>query len=270
MHRILLPWILDVSQAINNLEHRAVAGASLRDIWYAMFNAKNQLDALFNQSVYSPHLKVSRTEANTLSSVLEKFIASSDGDATLSEFDSWEIRQKREKFLSVFKAELSLLPAFLVSEKEGYELAVLTEAGVKLFPQSMAAKAPEALADAIEAGKALAYELPTASGFHIFRVTEAVLKRYWDHVSGGTARPSPETIGVFANHLETGKLGDRKIWESLKQIAKLHRNPIIHPEAVLTVEEAIETLGIARSIIGAMLRALPDVRPTTSIPPPAP
>ena len=37
-----------------------------------------------------------------------------------------------------------------------------------------------------------------------------------------------------------------------------------HPEVILTVEEAIETLGISRSVIGAMLRTLPDVPPTTS------
>lgn len=158
------------------------------------------------------------------------------------------------------------MPSFLVLGKESYDTNSLIDEGFRLFPSALTDKAPEALLDAMEAGRALAFELATACGFHIFRVTEAVLKRYWDHESGGITRPKLETIGNYAAEMDNKGYGDQKVREALKQMAKLHRNPLIHPEVILTVDEAVETLGIARSVIGAMLRALPDVQPTTSSP----
>ena len=44
---------------------------------------------------------------------------------------------------------------------------------------------------------------------------------------------------------------------------KLHRNPLIHPEVILTVEEAIGIIGMARGVIAMMLQAMPDVPTTT-------
>jgi hypothetical protein len=95
---------------------------------------------------------------------------------------------------------------------------------------------------------------------------ESVFRVYWDKVSNGADRPKLETIGNVASELEKNNFGDAKVWESLKQMAKLHRNPLIHPEAILTIEEAIGIIGIARSVIGAMLAALPDIVPTTATP----
>jgi len=48
-------------------------------------------------------------------------------------------------------------------------------------------------------------------------------------------------------------------------MTRLHRNPLVHPEAILTVEEAIGIIGIARSVIGSILVVLPDVPPTNSL-----
>jgi hypothetical protein len=187
-------------------------------------------------------------------------------DVKVSSLDVWALGFDRDQFKTVFLSELSTLPSFLVAGKESYDTNLLIDEGFRLFPQSLPLKAPEAVHDAMESGKTIAFELATAAGFHIFRVVEAVLKRYWDHVSSGAPRPKLQTIGNFATEMEKSKFGDQKVVESLKQLAKLHRNPLIHPEAVLTVEESIETLGIARSVVGAMLRSLPDVPPTTTTP----
>ena len=59
------------------------------------------------------------------------------------------------------------------------------------------------------------------------------------------------------------------LFTNRKQMTKLHRNPLIHPEVILTVDEAIGIIGMARSVIGAMLQVLPDEPPTTGAPPSA-
>lgn len=123
---------------------------------------------------------------------------------------------------------------------------------------------PEALFDCREAGRCLAYELATACGFHIFRALEAVLRKYYLQVSASKAPPKVRNIGVYLNAMKQAKVGDEKIRFALKQLTDLYRNPLIHPEAVLTQEEAIGIFGLARSSIGGMLAALPVVPPTTS------
>lgn len=264
-----LPWILQVMSSIDRLE-QVQAGLKKQDAWFPCFDAKHNIDLLFKQSIYASYLKISREKASNLLENLERICSDAykegEENAELSDLEAWEIRNGRTQFREVFLSELSVLPSFLVMGKEGYDTNTLIDEGYKLFPSAALTKCPEAEMDMKEAGKALAFELATACGFHIFRATEAVLKCYWDHISGGQARPKLETIGSYATELENNKLGDQKIWETLKQLATLHRNPVIHPRAVLTVEEAIDILGIARSVMSAMLRVMPDILPTTSNP----
>jgi hypothetical protein len=265
--RISLPWFLNVVSAIEGLD--VIKGAETPN-WLALFTATYQLELLFNDSIYAPYLKVSKEKAITLHATISSYMNEDKFfEKQFSENDIWLIISQRDNFRLVFLSEISTLPAFLVGRKESYETNSLIDNGVQLFPSSLPQKVPDAIADAKEVGKALAFELATACGFHIFRVVESVLRRYWDVVSKNADRPRLETIGNYAAEMEKKSFGDSKIIESLRQMAKLHRNPLIHPEVILSVEEAIETLGIARSIIGAMLRTLPDISPTTNLVVPA-
>ena len=63
--------------------------------------------------------------------------------------------------------------------------------------------------------------------------------------------------------MQQAKVGDEKILSVVGQLSKLHRNPLIHPDVVLTMDEAISILGMARSAITAMIGQLPDRPPTT-------
>jgi hypothetical protein len=239
------------------------ATSKLQDIWFSLFNAKNYLEQVFGQSIYTPYLRASREKAVALHATLERILARNQ-EELVGEYDAWFLNFQKSEFRIVFLSDVNTVPSFLVVGKEGHDTNILSEEGFRLFPASMGSKVPETLADAKEVGKALAYELATACGFHVFRVTESVIKCYWDHVSKGASRPNLETIGTYASELEKQNYGDAKVYETLKQMAKLHRNPLIHPEVILTVEEAVETLGIARSVIGTMLRTLPDAPLTTS------
>ena len=261
--KISIPWMLETTASIDELttlgpheKYGAVYGPAIR--------ARSKLEVLFGQSVYSPYLRASRAKGDALYLAI--------GALTSDDKHDWEAEIKghapailnaAKEFKLVFTSEISTLPAYLVTPKDAYDVSMLIERGDHLFPPNLLLKAPEAAFDAGEVGKALAFELPTAAGFHVFRVMECVLKRYWDTISGGDPRPSPETIGKIAADMINKNLGDEKILESLKQIAKLHRNPCIH-EVRLTSEEAVSILGIARSVISAMLAALPDAPlPTT-------
>ena len=89
-----------------------------------------------------------------------------------------------------------------------------------------------------EAGKSLAFELPTAAGFHIFRATESVLRRYYDHVTSGKVPPKVRSIAIYVRQLRIAKCAEEIILATLEQMAKLHRNPLIHPEVALTTRRS--------------------------------
>lgn len=118
--------------------------------------------------------------------------------------------------------------------------------------------------DIREAGKALAYDLPTDCGYHVFRATESVLRRYYATVSGNAPKPKVRSVGVYVAFLRQRKSGDEKVLMPLDQMAKLHRNPLIHPEVALSMDEALAILGIARSAVTAMLLAIVAEPATTN------
>jgi hypothetical protein len=163
-------------------------------------------------------------------------------------------------------AEIGVLPSLFVTQKRGFHIITLLDQGEKLFPDDLHQKAPEAIFDIKQAAMSLAYELATAAGFHAFRATESVLRRYYTHVSGGQPLPKVRNIGVYIRGLRKANCGDETILASLEQLAKLHANPVIHPEAVLTIEEAISTVGMSRSVVAAMLKELPILPPTITTP----
>lgn len=73
----------------------------------------------------------------------------------------------------LLKNELAIQPAYLVTPKGAYDADILTLAPQYVFPPDLLQKAEY---DITECAKALVFELPTACGFHLMRVFEAVLK----------------------------------------------------------------------------------------------
>jgi hypothetical protein len=93
-----------------------------------------------------------------------------------------------------------------------------------------------------------------------------VLRKYHANVTGGMSPPKVRNMGVYIKSLEKLGRGDPKVIAALTQMKDLHRNPVSHPEAVLTEEEALGIFGIARSAMGPMLAVLQVPALTTSAP----
>jgi hypothetical protein len=144
-----------------------------------------------------------------------------------------------------------------VSPKGGFETSALVEAGLLLFSSPLAAKVPDAVGDIMAATRCIAFELPTAAGFHLHRAHEAVLRVYWDNVTGGKPRPRQQNMGVYLNQLEKLGKGKKAVRSHLQSIKDFHRNPLMHPEQSLDIEQALDLLAAIRSSIGYMLQAIP-------------
>ncbi len=170
MIRIAMPWIIDAADNFARLN--AVNENAEKITLFVEFSAaKNTLDQLYVHSIYRPYLRVSLQQANALAERLQGFLdqLKDNWDGDIETWRVSDIRAEAAAFSQIFKSELGTLPSFLVLPKGSYDVGMLTEAGETLFPGDTGVKVPETLSDMRDAAKALAFELPTACGFHTFR-----------------------------------------------------------------------------------------------------
>lgn len=121
--------------------------------------------------------------------------------------------------------------------------------------------------DLQQATKCIAFEVSTAAGFHLHRANEAVLRKYWDAVTNGATRPATRNMGDYLAAMDKKKVGDEKVKAALRHLKDFHRNPLIHPEDVLTADEAIALMNGVHTVMVQMLRDIPLFAPQPAQPP---
>lgn len=270
MIRISLPFLFRLANELEPLASLPDETVSYGNVFVALISAQEAIEGLMSGSVYAAYLRSSRELAEKLLYAIRQNTSSTDWEREISAYELWHIKNTYSQYKIALLSELGSLNSYFVTQKGAFDTFTLLFGGERLFHQDLGAKVPEAIFDAQEAAKCLAYEVPTASAFHTFRATESVLRRYYSHVTGGKAPPKVRNLGVYINALTQSGKGDPKILAALKQIVDLHRNPLIHPEAAIAVDEALTIFGIANSAISAMLVSLPTQPPTTSSPQLAP
>jgi len=236
------------------------ADTHLAGAGYTLSNTRSWLEVLRDDQALGPALRTSKAPLNALIQRIDAILMrSEDGQLTFS--DVSDLLGDFNRYEAVLTSELAVADAYFVLEKKPYNTLTLVTDGPSLFPPSLPLKVPEAWRDMLDAGKCLAFEVPTAAAFHIHRATEAVLRRYWTAVTGNATKPKLRTIGVYLAAMKQHGLGDSKVRAALTQMNELHRNPTIHPGDVLDTEGAIALIGIANSVVAAMLKEIPNIEP---------
>jgi hypothetical protein len=179
------------------------------------------------------------------------------------------VRHDANQFETLLAAELSVADLYAITKKRGFDTTALAERGAEIFPADLITKVTEATYDAAQAGRCLAFELPNAAAFHLYRILELVLRRYYDKVTNNKARPEKRNIGAYIDAMKGAGFKDQKVFSALAGLKNFHRNPVMHPdEALETIDDAIALFGAINSVIIYMLKALPP-EPLTLTPPPS-
>jgi len=97
-----------------------------------------------------------------------------------------------------------------------------------------------------ESGRCLAFERYTAAAFHILRAVEAEVRDYVCLLTH--AEPKRRDFAALIEVLSEHRADD-KLLATLKDIRRLDRNPLAHPEAWLDLDEAIGTFNTARTAL---------------------
>jgi hypothetical protein len=259
--------LYQLATQLTPLKSLPLVGAEItKDHAFTLFNALYWLNDFFIDNNALP-LDLSGDAAMRLKNILE-IVSNKLWNDSSEEVEDWEARNIRNHLSNletVMSLELQRHQTYLVSQIGGYSMPLLTtKAEVNILEETRNVINEQALLDFREAGRCLAFELPTAAGFHAMRSTESVLRQYYelvfnkrtDRIEWGTCTYNLKSEGV-----------NPKVVQILDQMRDLHRNPLMHPQDFLTMKEAIGLFDIAKSAIGALaeeIRIIEDAKSEAS------
>lgn len=178
---------------------------------------------------------------------------------------SW-LRSVIENFEMVFSDEMREAATYRVPRKGIYDTPKLIDAADETFPPEVLAVLPQKTRDDwCAAGRCLAFNLLSASGFHVTRAVEGTLEAYYQVFSGkpgALKRSWSDYIKALQALDDTAPHGrpSAKTLAELDQMRTDYRNPIAHPRVVLTESDARMLYANGESVIIAMAQELRDVQ----------
>jgi len=250
--------------AIHPLTELNASPTPLKDILWTLYSAKMQVRAILNGAVPLP---VSTGAASALFWAIDAIVPDDFSKVDMERqitYELFQIKQAATSFETVFSAELQNANTYSVLQKGIYSTADLIQRAENALGEALTTISDDAKRDFSAAGRCLAFELPTASAFHTMRSTEAVLRQYHRLILKlPTTTKSPE-MAQCVNELRA-KGEEPKLMDILDHIRDLHRNTIMHPEAFLTMPEALRLFDIAKSAINAMAERVQAFPAATSL-----
>lgn len=231
------------------------ADTTYKERFYELWFARKAVTEMLTEF---PELTICRNAATELVQAINDIVPQDWPTATKQDMEAkfdykhYAIRSGKEKFENVLSAELSSLDTYLLTQQGIYNTAYLVEKSEMSFSEdTRAIISAEAKKDFRQGGRCLAFELPTASGYHTLRATESVLRQYHCLVMalpGGSK--SPEMAQCINELKKKGE--DAKVLSILDSIRDLHRNPQMHPDVFLSMDEAAALFDITKSAINTM------------------
>jgi hypothetical protein len=132
------------------------------------------------------------------------------------------------------------------------------------IPYALRAAVPEkAKKDLAESGRCLAFQLPTAAPFHMWRALETVMDAYYKALTKKSFEENKimRNWAAYIEALENAH-ADKKITKFLDHIRSEYRNPVSHPSETLEPDDAFNLFGTGLSAIGQTCKAIIALGPT--------
>ncbi len=216
----------------------------------------------------------SKAEAIGLAATLKE----KTGSDFLKENGTKELDQKEgliltiQHFTNSLFFDLNLAESYMITQKRDRNMSILIYSAEQALSRRTIEQLSEScLKDIKEAGRCLAFDLPTACGFHIFRALETVVLMYFPVLYIPYPDEKRRNLGTYILLLRgANQYGNKdaqknlicregalkvnnKITGMLTHLKDVYRNPLIHPEVTLTDDEAVSTFQFAISAIDVMV-----------------
>ena len=178
---------------------------------------------------------------------------------------SWQwqwLKTSLNEFETVFAEEMKETATYFVPRRGIYWTPALVDTADEAFPKELLGHIPQKTRDDWKsAGRCLAFNLLSASGFHAARAVEGTLEAYYQLFSG---RPG-KTLNTWHDYTTAlEKIAEKnptpapdpKTLKELDQMRTDYRNPIMHPRVVLTEPDARMLFANGESLIIAMAQEI--------------
>ena len=167
------------------------------------------------------------------------------------------LKDKLLQFSGVLRADLGDAWFLMLEDKGVYSAGKLIEhADAALSPEVRATLPEMALYDLKESGRCLACDCFTASGFHVLRAVESVMRHYIVKAQGELPQDRLDWFGHITAITKCG--GTRSVTDLLMSIRKNHRNPLIHAEDKL--EETYDAGGLFSMCVTAIDLMITEIK----------
>jgi hypothetical protein len=171
------------------------------------------------------------------------FDASKPDDWKLSLPDLMGIRETCKAFDVALSIQFDHLDTYRVMPKGTHDTRKLIEHPEMAFEGLWGHMRPLAQEDWASGSRCLAFDLPTACGFHVIRSMEATVVQYLDLKK----IPHPKRdLGEYVRLMRSAGVPDDAT-DIVEQIRKHHRNPLMHPDDVLDVSEAMAIFDLTKT-----------------------
>lgn len=256
--------------------------STLNSVFIPIFTCQNLIGNLLSGQIIDLGVARGPAEevANAINNIESRHFKDANGefafpkDADNKFLEHWMLnilKKSIEKFEHVLATESKTKATYYATKIGIFDTEDLVERASNAFFESIRLHIPlQALAEYVSAGRALAFDLPTASAFHVGRAVEIVLKEYRDFF---VPTNSGRTMGAMINALRVyAKIGhtkspDERIIRQLDQVRDMDRNRIMHPVDTLDSASSLVYFMNGISAISAMVTDLIRLKASQSLVP---
>lgn len=213
----------------------------------AMVDAKPDLEFSVSDASFLPNQ--SKIHAMAIAQKIAPLLEPSD--FPLTTVQKSEVAVAITHFNVILAADLGAFDLYLITPKLAYNTLTLLTDARSIFPVAVRAALSERITYEVQqAANCLEYEAFSAVGFHVLRAVELVILDYFT-ISGWSRGDANSWVGyckVLRNHGV-----HRKIVAMVERLATLHRNELMHAEAVLLPAESVILFSLMQEILPVMV-----------------
>ncbi len=175
-------------------------------------------------------------------------------------------RDLLQKFETVLTEEMREASTYYVPRRGIFSTAALVDRADDTFPEAVRGAIPEKTkTDWRAAGRCLAFNLLSASGFHVARAVEGTIEAYYQFFA---SKPGVTQHGWYDYAKELQAIRDsgttpapsEKTLAEILQMKDDYRNPLMHPRVVLTESDSRMLFANGESLIIAMAQEITDAK----------
>lgn len=279
MRRISLQTYFELAEKLERARTVLQFDKISRGAIYFRLNDVNTVLSAFVES--DKAFSLSKHSANdfieSINGFFKNYLHDENGEISFTNFgedaDKWQyshIVDKLESFKNVFVTECRDASIYLVEQLLIYNTSDLAEEASKRIPNEVRDLIPISIIfEFDQAGKAIAFDLPTACGFHVLRALEVMMEHYLSNFNYNGKKCSSwfdyiESMRKLYDDKDRIHKPSEKVISMLDRMRQLDRNPLMHPQDTLDTTQAETLFSLSAITIIEMARDLSAKEPVLS------